>query len=376
MCLRRAARDADDRAACIHIPVRSAEADECRDDIDASRVLDLLCDPLGIRSAVDEADAVTQPLDRGTCDEDRAFECVLDFAIETPGNRRDEAVLGMLALRARVHEHEAARAVRVLRHARLEAVLAEQCALLVAGCAGNRHRSAEDARDALAIDAGRRLDFRQHSLRHVEVAEEVFVPMELVDVEEHRAGSVRIIRDMRFAAREFPDQPRINRAEQQLTLLGTLLRALDMVENPANLRCGEVCVNRQTRLLTHLFHEAFRFQCFGNWSRLTALPDNRVVDWPTGLLVPDDGRLALVRDADAGDVARDEARLLEGFLHDRDHRAPDFLGVMLDPARFREMLRELLLGHAHDLGVAVEDDGAVRRRACIQSHYILLCHGK
>ena len=46
--------------------------------------------------------------------------------------------MGFLELRARVHEQEAACAIRVLCHARLEAVLAEQSALLVASCASDR----------------------------------------------------------------------------------------------------------------------------------------------------------------------------------------------------------------------------------------------
>ena len=376
MSLRRAARDADDRAACVHIPIRSAEADECRNDIDTSRILDLLRDPLGIRSGVDEADAVTQPLDRGTSNEDGTLECVLDLAVEAPGDRRHEAVLGVLALRARIHEHEAARAVRVLCRARLEAVLTEECALLVACCTGDRNRRTEDARQALAVDAGGRFDFRQHGLRHIEIAEEVVIPLQRVDVEEHRAGRVGIIRDMRLAAREFPDQPGIDRTEDELALLCSLLCTLDMVEDPADLRAGEIRIDRQARLVANLIHEPLGLERLGDRCGLAGLPDDGVVDRTARLLVPDHGRLALVRDADAGDVARDETGLLESFLHDSDHRAPDFLSVMLDPARFREVLRELFLRDTDNLGVAVEDDGTVGRRTCIKSHYILLCHVK
>ena len=181
---------------------------------------------------------------------------------------------------------------------------------------------------------------------------------------------------MRFAAREFPDQPSIDRTEDELALLCSLLCALNMVENPADLRAGEIGIDRQARLVADLIHESLGLERLGDRCGLARLPDDGVVDRTARLLVPDNGRLALVRDADAGDVARDEARLLESFLHDSDHRAPDFLGVMLDPARFREVLRELLLGDTDNLGVAVEDDGTVGRRTCIKSHYILLCHVK
>ena len=181
---------------------------------------------------------------------------------------------------------------------------------------------------------------------------------------------------MRLAARELPDQPGIDRTEDELALLCSLLCTLDMVEDPADLRAGEIRIDRQARLVANLIHESLGLECRGDRCRLAGLPDDGVVDRTARLLVPDHGRLALVRDADAGDVARDETGLLESFLHDSDHRAPDFLSVMLDPARFREVLRELFLRDTDNLGVAVEDDGTVGRRTCIKSHYILLCHVK
>ena len=43
--------------------------------------------------------------------------------------------------------------------------------------------------------------------------------------------------------------------------------------------------------------------------RRAATPDDRVIDGLAGVLVPDDRRLALIRDADAGDVRRRQAAL-------------------------------------------------------------------
>lgn len=97
-----AARDADDQAAGIHIPVGSAETDECRYDIDAVRVGNAFSDPFRIRSRVDEAQAVAEPLDSRAGDEDRAFQSIFDFTVEAPGNGRDQAVLGRNRRRARV----------------------------------------------------------------------------------------------------------------------------------------------------------------------------------------------------------------------------------------------------------------------------------
>ena len=41
---------------------------------------------------------------------------------------------------------------------------------------------------------------------------------------------------MDLAARQLPDEPRLDRAEQQLAALGTLARAGDVFEQPVDLR--------------------------------------------------------------------------------------------------------------------------------------------
>ena len=85
-----------------------------------------------------------------------------------------------------------------------------------------------------------------------------------------------------------------------------------------------------------------------------------------GLAVPDDRRLALVGDADRGDVPRPDLRAAERFDADADLRRPDFLRVVLDPAGLRKDLCELLLRDRADGAVVIEDDGARTGRALIE----------
>ena len=79
-------------------------------------------------------------------------------------------------------QHEAAGAVGVLGHAGLEAGLAEERGLLVAGDAGDRDRRAEQTRLGLAIDLARRAHLRQHRARHAEELQQLVVPSPAVDV--------------------------------------------------------------------------------------------------------------------------------------------------------------------------------------------------
>ena len=103
---------------------------------------------------------------------------------------------------------------------------------------------------------------------------------------------------------------------------------------------------------------AVAFQAIAEVRRATVLPDDRVVDGSPGLPIPHDRRLALVGDANRGDVARPQVRAAERLRRHGDLRRPDFVGIVLDPAGLRKDLRELPLADGDDGGVVIEDDGA------------------
>ena len=100
--------------------------------------------------------------------------------------------------------------------------------------------------------------------------------------------------------------------------------------------------------------------------RAAVLPDDGVVDGTSGLAVPDDRGLALVGDADGGDVPRPQVRAPQRLDGDGDLRRPDLVGIVLDPARLRKDLLELPLPDGDDGAVVIEDDGARAGRALIE----------
>jgi hypothetical protein len=81
--------------------------------------------------------------------------------------------------------------------------------------------------------------------------------------------------------------------------------------------------------------------------------------------VPQDRRLALVRDAHGLQVADGEPRPGERLGDHRLGFAPDLLAVMLHEAGARIDLRVLALRHRDDPAVAVEDDEARARGALV-----------
>src|SRR4029453_19529244 len=98
-----------------------------------------------------------------------------------------------------VEQHEAAGSIGVLRRSRLEARLAEERSLLIAGVAGNRHCSAEELGIGLPIHLARRPHFRQHRAWYIEQAQQLVIPLERVDVEQQRAAGVTPLRDAEAA---------------------------------------------------------------------------------------------------------------------------------------------------------------------------------
>ena len=174
-----------------------------------------------LRSGLDDAEVVAQPLHERAGDRDRALERVARRLVAAPvRDRRDEPVLRAHDLGAGVHEQEVARAVRVLRLAGVERRLPEGRRLLVAedarrsACpraAGGSRTSpttSDDERISGIIDRG----MPPH-------LEQLVRPVERAQVHEQRAARVGDIGDMDAAARaagEVPDHPRVGRAEQQV----------------------------------------------------------------------------------------------------------------------------------------------------------------
>ena len=77
-----------------------------------------------------------------------------------------------------------------------------------------------------------------------------------------------------------------------------------------------------------------------------------------GGAVPHHGGLALVGDADRGDVLCRDIGLLQRLAAGGNGRGPDVLRLVLDPARGRKMLRKLRLRRRGDRDVGPKHDGA------------------
>ena len=199
--------------------MRRAEAGERRDERDAARRLDRERQSLALRGVRENAEPVPQPLDRGAAGQDRALE-----RVAARGGRRLEQPEGRRpALGPRVGEHEAAGAVCRLCLAAVEAAVAEEGRLLVAGDPRDRERHAKQL--GLADDLRGADEPGQQQRVDAEQVEQLGRPVERVQVEEHRPGRVRQVGGVLAAAGQLPDEPRVDRPERELRAAAASVRA-------------------------------------------------------------------------------------------------------------------------------------------------------
>ncbi|MNI42392.1 hypothetical protein D3C73_966870 [compost metagenome] len=321
---------------------------------------------------LDDAQPIAQPLHRRARHEHAAFQHVgglpaLNARLrQAPAHGRQQVVLGLHRLVAHVHQHEAAGAVGVLRHAGGEAGLAEGGGLLVAGHACDGNRPTQPFRQGLAHDRAAGRDAGQHAARNIQQRQDLVVPILRVQIEQHRARRVAAIGAVHRAAGQLPDQPGIHRAESQLAALGHLARAGHVVQQPRELGAREIGVQHQARARLQEVGVPVVAQLVAHWRGAAVLPDDGAGKRAAGGAFPDQRGFALVGDADGGDVGGGGAGIAQRFARHVQLAVPDLAGIVFHPARPWIVLAEFTLADAAHHARAVEYDGSRAGRALVQ----------
>lgn len=109
---------------------------------------------------------------------------------------------------------------------------------------------------------------------------------------------------MRLAAGKIPYEPGVYVSEQQLAALGLFACTVYIVEYPLDLRAGKVRVDEKSGLIADVITDALCLEFIADRCCSSALPDDGVIYGLSGILVPDDCRLALICYAYTGYVGR------------------------------------------------------------------------
>src|SRR5712691_7739327 len=363
----RAPRKPDDGATRPPVPVGRAQSHERGHEIDPAGVRHRFSETLALARRADDAEAVAQPLDGGSADEDAPLQRVRDPSVESPRDRREQSVARGDRRLAGVEQQEAAGAVRILGVAGGVARLAEQRRLLIAGDAGDGYAVGQPAEPArLTEDVSRRTHHGEQRSRNTEDAQHLVVPVARAQVETERSRGVRGVGRVDLAAGEPPQEPTVHRPEREVTSLGALAGARHLVEQPADLRAREVGVQDETGPLADARLEAGGAEALAERRRSATLPHDGRMDRRAGSPIPDDRGLALVGDPDRGHIGSAHASLGQRGGRRLLHRGPDFLGVVLHPARPRIVLRQLRIAAGHHASLDVDNERRGTRRSLVE----------
>ena len=114
-----------------------------------------------------------------------------------------------------------------------------------------------------------------------------------------------------------------------------------------------------------------RPQCRASIRCAPILPNDGIVDGTTRSALPNNRGLALVGDADGGDLSRLDASAGDRRLRGRNDARPDFFRIVLDETRRRIDLPEFLLRRRDRTERRIEDDRARRGRALIDRKKVI-----
>src|SRR5437868_2851208 len=113
------------------------------------------------------------------------------------------------------------------------------------------------------------------------------------------------------AAREMPEQPAVDRAEQQVAGRRLATRGRNLVEQPTQLQSAEIAGQRQPRACAKSILATFGRKVSNQWIDPRVLPDERVVQRLATAPIPHDGSLALISDADRLNISGRQIRARE-----------------------------------------------------------------
>ena len=234
--------------SCIGIPVRSPEAGKRRNHVASVGILHAGCKILRFLRIIQNLYLVAKPLNCRSRNVHRAFQRIGDLSIQSPCNRGQKSVFGEDRLFSDVHQHKAPGSVGILRFSRGKTGLSEQRSLLISCRSRNRNRAAEELRIRFSIDAAGGLHLRQHVHGNIQNPAQLIIPLQRVDVKNHRTGSIGVIRDMNLALGQLVNQPAVHGSEAQLPVLCPFSGSRCILKDPPDLRAGKIRIDDQSGL--------------------------------------------------------------------------------------------------------------------------------
>ena len=142
---------------------------------------------------------------------------------------------------------------------------------------------------------------------------------------------------MPYAARELPNQIAIDVAEGKFASFGEFTGTANVVEDPTDLEAAEIGGEGKTGFISEAVLTTLCGERCDVRFNACVLPHDGVVNDMTSLAIPDNCGFPLVGDADRRKVSGLQTFLLHAFANNFPCSPPDFVRVVLNPARLRKI---------------------------------------
>ena len=177
---------------------------------------------------------------------------------------------------------------------------------------------------------------------------------------------------MHRSLRQFPDQPGLNRSEKEFPTFRLFSCTLYIVQNPFYFGRRKIGIDHETCLLTEFLCESLFLEGVAVLGSSAALPDDCMINGISGILIPYNCRFSLIGNSDRRNIRSLRTDHIHGFHRYAKHTRPDFIRIMLHPARLRKVLMELALCYTAHFTFFIKQDAPVAGCPRVQCHYVFL----
>ena len=303
--------------------------------------------------------------------EHRAFECVIRLVVYAPCQRSEQVIIRSDGRFACIHQQEASGAIGIFHHARAEAALTEQRGRLVAHHCGDRYFRAQHVLAQVADHCGRITHLGHYCGGNIQCAQQHFIPLLRMDIEQHCTSGVSRVSHMHLTAGEVPHEEGIDRTEAEFAAAGAFKCAGHVFQYPLHLCTREIRVGYKSRLIAYGITEAVEFKALDQMRCTAALPHDSVIHGLPRLTIPHQRSLALISNPDCGYLACGDAAFLHGHFKRLNLAIQNIRRVMFHPSRIWINLLKLNPMRRNRLPQFVKHHCPRTRCPLVQRHHVL-----
>ena len=167
--------------------MRRTESGKRRHQIHAIAVRNTLSERFNFCGMANNAEAITKPLHDSTTNKDTAFQCIMNLISDLPCDGSNEIVTRFDGLCTCIHYQKTTCPIGILDHSRFDTHLTKQGRMLITSNARQGNFRSEQSRFSFAVNFRTRANFWQHTTWYFQYIQEFLIPLQGMNIEQHRA---------------------------------------------------------------------------------------------------------------------------------------------------------------------------------------------